>query len=137
MGGCASQPVLDHVQALVQSGGANLAAAGEPARAAYAALQAFFPGALAAKTITPENIQVALLLAQPDLNRLLIALSIGSVFFGANTYIGNGPNFMVKAIAQHQRVHTPSFLGYILRYTLPCMLPMLLVVWWVFFRAGH
>jgi len=64
----------------------------------------------------------------------LLAVSIGSVFFGANTYIGNGPNFMVKAIADHQKVHTPTFLGYIVKYTLPFMLPMLIVVWLLFFR---
>jgi Na+/H+ antiporter NhaD/arsenite permease-like protein len=59
---------------------------------------------------------------------------VGAVFFGANTYIGNGPNFMVKAIADHQKVSTPSFGGYVLRYALPFMVPMLIVVWWVFFR---
>jgi Na+/H+ antiporter NhaD/arsenite permease-like protein len=56
------------------------------------------------------------------------------VFFGANTYIGNGPNFMVKAIAEQQKAHTPSFLGYVFKYTFPVMVPMLLVVWWLFFR---
>ncbi|MCD6051528.1 MAG: citrate transporter, partial [Verrucomicrobia bacterium] len=61
-------------------------------------------------------------------------ISIGSVFFGANTYIGNGPNFMVKAIADQQNVHTPSFLGYVFKYTLPIMLPMLIIVWFLFFR---
>jgi len=65
----------------------------------------------------------------------ILAISAGSVFFGANTYIGNGPNFMVKAIADQQKVHTPGFLGYILRFTLPFMLPMLLLVWWLFFRG--
>ena len=69
-----------------------------------------------------------------NLNLHLLAVSIGSVFFGANTYIGNGPNFMVKAIADHQKVHTPSFLGYIVRFTLPYMMPMVFVVWWFFFR---
>ncbi|MCU0784194.1 MAG: sodium:proton antiporter [Verrucomicrobia bacterium] len=64
----------------------------------------------------------------------LLAVSIGAVFFGANTYIGNGPNFMVKSIADHQQVHTPGFLGFIFKYSLPCMLPMLLLVWWLFFR---
>jgi len=64
----------------------------------------------------------------------ILAISAGSVFFGANTYIGNGPNFMVKAIADHQKVHTPTFLGYIARYTLPFMLPMLVLVWLAFFR---
>ena len=65
---------------------------------------------------------------------MILAISAGSVFFGANTYIGNGPNFMVKAIADHQKVHTPSFIGYVLRFTVPFMLPMLIVVWLIFFR---
>jgi Na+/H+ antiporter NhaD/arsenite permease-like protein len=64
----------------------------------------------------------------------ILAISVGSVFFGANTYIGNGPNFMVKSIADHQKVHTPTFLGFILRFTLPFMVPMLIVVWLIFFR---
>jgi Na+/H+ antiporter NhaD/arsenite permease-like protein len=64
----------------------------------------------------------------------ILAVSAGSVFFGANTYIGNGPNFMVKAIADHQHVHTPGFLGYITRYTVPFMVPMLIAVWLIFFR---
>jgi Na+/H+ antiporter NhaD/arsenite permease-like protein len=64
----------------------------------------------------------------------ILAISAGSVFFGANTYIGNGPNFMVKAIADHHKVHTPSFISYIVRFTIPFMLPMLLIVWLIFFR---
>lgn len=78
--------------------------------------------------------EVAALLSHPPLAKLLMAISMGAVFFGANTYIGNGPNFMVKAIADQQNCHTPSFPGYILRFTLPFMLPTLLVVWWLFFR---
>jgi Na+/H+ antiporter NhaD/arsenite permease-like protein len=66
---------------------------------------------------------------------IILAISTGAVFFGANTYIGNGPNFMVKAIADHQKVHTPSFIAYIVRFTLPFMLPMLVVVWLLFFRG--
>lgn len=56
------------------------------------------------------------------------------MFFGANTYIGNGPNFMVKSIAEQQKVHTPGFVGYILRFTLPVMVPMLVLIWALFFR---
>ena len=74
----------------------------------------------------------ALLASHPH---IILAISVGSVFFGANTYIGNGPNFMVKAIADQQHVHTPNFVSYVLRYTLPFMLPMLLIVWLVFFRG--
>ena len=65
----------------------------------------------------------------------ILAISIGSVFFGANTYIGNGPNFMVKAIADQQHVHTPDFVTYIWKHTLPFMLPMLVIVWLIFFRG--
>lgn len=63
---------------------------------------------------------------------LVIAVSLGSVFFGAMTYIGNGPNFMVKAIADSTGAHTPSFFGYILKYSLPVLLPILLITGWIF-----
>ncbi len=76
-----------------------------------------------------------------DVNHLLatqtinvVAVSVGAVFFGANTYIGNGPNFMVKAIADQHNIRTPTFLGFVFKYTLPYMLPMLVIVWWIFFR---
>jgi Na+/H+ antiporter NhaD/arsenite permease-like protein len=65
----------------------------------------------------------------------ILAVSTGAVFFGANTYIGNGPNFMVKAIADHPKVHTPTFVGYIARFTVPFMLPMLIIIWLLFFHA--
>ena len=104
----------------------------EHIRNAVAAMQQFHPSDLAG-TATADQMQVAYLVGNPELQPHLLAISFGSVFFGANTYIGNGPNFMVKAIADHQKVHTPSFLAYIGRYTLPFMLPMLLIVWWRFF----
>jgi len=65
----------------------------------------------------------------------LIAISVGAVFFGAATYIGNGPNFMVKAIADHAKVHMPTFPGYIWKFALPFLLPTLLVIWLIFFRG--
>jgi Na+/H+ antiporter NhaD/arsenite permease-like protein len=58
----------------------------------------------------------------------LVAISVGAVFFGALTYIGNGPNFMVKAIAQHAKVKTPNFINYILRYSLPILIPLLALI---------
>lgn len=64
---------------------------------------------------------------------LLEALSAGAVFFGAMTYIGNGPNLMVKSIAEQSGVKMPGFGGYLLRYSLPLLLPVLVVVWLVFF----
>jgi len=65
----------------------------------------------------------------------LLAISVGAVFFGAATYIGNGPNFMVKAIADQRHIRAPTFLEFVVKFTLPILLPVLLVVWWFFFRA--
>jgi Na+/H+ antiporter NhaD/arsenite permease-like protein len=55
------------------------------------------------------------------------------VFFGAMTYIGNGPNFMVKSIAEAAGVRVPSFLGYVFRYSVPLLLPILSAVGWLVF----
>lgn len=63
----------------------------------------------------------------------LTAISVASVFFGAMTYIGNGPNFMVKSIAEQIGIKMPSFFGYILRFSLPFLLPALILVWLLFF----
>ena len=63
----------------------------------------------------------------------LTAISVGAVFFGAMTYIGNGPNFMVKAIAERAKVETPGFFSYIVRYALPILLPVLFLVGILFF----
>lgn len=63
----------------------------------------------------------------------LKAISIAAVFFGALTYIGNGPNFMVKSIAEQIGIKMPSFFGYIIRFSIPFLLPLLILVWLVFF----
>jgi len=65
----------------------------------------------------------------------ILAISVGAVFFGAATYIGNGPNFMVKAIAEQQNVSTPSFFGFIFKFALPFLLPVLITVWLLFFHG--
>ena len=62
----------------------------------------------------------------------LRAISLGAVFFGACTYIGNGPNFMVKAIADSAGAHTPGFFSYIVKYTLPILIPIYVLVWYIF-----
>ena len=58
---------------------------------------------------------------------LLIGISLGAVFMGAMTYIGNGPNFMVKSIAEQAGVRMPSFFGYML-YTTAILVPLFLLV---------
>ena len=65
--------------------------------------------------------------------RLLQAISLGAVFMGANTYIGNGPNFMVKAIAEEAKVKMPSFFGY-MAYSGAILPPLFAVVTLIFFR---
>ena len=62
---------------------------------------------------------------------LLVAISLGAVFMGANTYIGNAPNFMVKAIAEEQKVKMPSFFGYML-WSVAILVPLFVVVTFVF-----
>ena len=62
---------------------------------------------------------------------LLLAVSLGAVFMGANTYIGNGPNFMVKTVAESAGVRMPSFFGYML-YSGAILLPLFAAVTWLF-----
>ena len=61
----------------------------------------------------------------------LVAISIGAVFMGANTYIGNGPNFMVKSIAEHAGVKMPSFFGYMV-YSLFVLVPIFIAITFIF-----
>jgi len=63
----------------------------------------------------------------------LRAISAGAVFMGANSYIGNGPNFMVKAIAEEYKLKMPSFFGY-MAYSFAILIPLYIVVTLVFFR---
>ena len=58
---------------------------------------------------------------------LLKAISMGAVFFGAMTYIGNGPNFMVKAIAEQNKIEMPSFFGYMFKFSLIVLLPIYVI----------
>ena len=131
--------IVEKVQLLVQNHGAGLAAItgphAEAIRHTYEALQKYHAGALAAGNVGVEQIEVAFLLGHGAFNQFIIAISIGAVFFGAGTYIGNGPNFMVKSIAHHQRVSAPTFLGFVFKYSLPYLGPMLVLIWLLFFRT--
>jgi Na+/H+ antiporter NhaD/arsenite permease-like protein len=85
-------------------------------------------------THEPGHGVLALLDGQFIREDLLIAISLGAVFMGANTYIGNGPNFMVKSIAEQSGVRMPSFFGYIFRYSLPILIPLFLIITVIFMR---
>ncbi len=64
---------------------------------------------------------------------LLKAICIGAVFFGSLTYIGNAPNFMVKAVAEEQGLEMPSFVGYVAKFSLVVLLPVFVLVQLIFF----
>jgi Na+/H+ antiporter NhaD/arsenite permease-like protein len=69
----------------------------------------------------PEGMQLAT-------DPFLKAISMGAVFFGALTYIGNGPNFMVKSIAEQSGIDMPSFFGYMIKFSLIVCLPIYVIV---------
>jgi len=71
----------------------------------------------------------------PESWKYIQAISVSAVIFGAMTYIGNGPNFMVKSIAEQAHVKMPSFFGYMIKYSIPILLPICALIWFIFFRA--
>lgn len=85
--------------------------------------EAMVPGACAIGTPT----------GNPEFVALLKGISAGSVFMGANTYIGNAPNFMVKSIAEEAGIAMPSFFGYMFKYSIPILIPVFLIVTFLFF----
>lgn len=88
---------------------------------------------LASGLLHTDPMNLAELIRTADGESLLRAISCGAVFMGANTYIGNAPNFMVRAIAEEQRIRMPSFVGY-LRWSVPFLFPLWVLVTLVFFR---
>jgi Na+/H+ antiporter NhaD/arsenite permease-like protein len=67
-----------------------------------------------------------------DMDATLLAISAGAVFMGANTYIGNAPNFMVRSIAEERGIAMPSFFGY-MAWSGLILLPLFAVVTFLFF----
>ncbi len=84
----------------------------------------FYPG-------LPEAQAVGLLVTENKV--FLEAVAAGAVFMGANTYIGNAPNFMVKSISEEAGVPMPSFFGYMFRWSIPILIPVFILVTWVFY----
>ena len=69
-----------------------------------------------------------------DIPLTLLAISAGAVFMGANTYIGNAPNFMVKSISESSGISMPSFFGYFFKWAVPILMPLFLIVTYLFFK---
>ena len=68
-----------------------------------------------------------------DMPNTLLAISAGAVFMGANTYIGNAPNFMVKSISESSGIEMPSFFGYFFKWAIPILFPLFILVSFLFF----
>ncbi len=129
--------IVQQVHHLVQTQGADLTRISGPdsteIRNTFAALLRYHYELVASGSVTTGDIATAYLLGNHGL--YVQAISLGAVFFGACTYIGNGPNFMVKSIAEQSGVECPSFFGYVIRFTLPALIPVFFLVWLFFFRA--
>ena len=93
---------------------------------------AFAASAAGLQGIAPHGPYIGALALDPHAAKVLAAISTGSVFMGANTYIGNAPNFMVKAIAEGSGVRMPSFFGY-MAYSVGLLVPLFVLVSVVFF----
>lgn len=93
----------------------------------------FLSAAMGLFSVTGHEGVQFLLAEHPHLVR---AISVGAVFFGAMTYIGNGPNFLVKSIADKSGANAPHFLEYVYRFALPILLPVFFLTWWIFFKTA-
>jgi Na+/H+ antiporter NhaD/arsenite permease-like protein len=89
--------------------------------------------ALAAGTLGGSAQNLGLLVQSALGAKLLYAISCGAVFMGANTYIGNGPNLMVRSIAEHAGIEMPSFGAYMV-YSITILIPLFVLISLVFFR---
>lgn len=103
-----------------------------PTYVTFASLACGVVGGQTGRTIDPSDLEVLVSIPQGAL--FLKAVSCGSVLMGANTYIGNGPNFMVKAIAEENGVKMPSFFGYML-WSGAILIPLFIGVTLIFFRS--
>jgi Na+/H+ antiporter NhaD/arsenite permease-like protein len=97
----------------------------------------FFNMALGNLGMTEAMVPAACDIGNPSCNPLFIeylkAISAGSVFMGANSYIGNAPNFMVKSIAEEAGVPMPSFFGYMFKYSIPFLIPIFVLITYILF----
>jgi Na+/H+ antiporter NhaD/arsenite permease-like protein len=132
-----NQDVVNQVYHLMQSHGADITAVAganaEEVRNTFAVLMKYHADLAASGSVPIADIQVCYLIANHSI--YIKAISLAAVFFGAMTYIGNGPNFMVKSIAEQTGAQCPSFGGYIAKYSLPILIPIFALIWWLFFTG--
>ena len=96
----------------------------------------FLTAAMASQGASINSMQQVIQFANGGFHNSVLdlkAISVAAVFFGAFTYIGNGPNFMVKSIAEQIGIKMPSFFGYIIRFSIPILIPLFIMTWLIFF----
>jgi Na+/H+ antiporter NhaD/arsenite permease-like protein len=128
--------LVTQMQQLIQNhagGVVSMAGRSPEMQNTYLTLLRYHADAVLSGSVSPGVVAVSYIIGNHGV--YLQAISLGAVFFGACTYIGNGPNFMVKSIAEQAGVETPSFFGYVIRYTLPVLIPVFVLIWLLFFRT--
>ena len=130
-----NEEMVKQVLYLVQTHGADFSQAIGPhadeIKNTFATLVKYHSDLVASGNVPVDDINVSYLIANHNI--YIQAISIAAVFFGAMTYIGNGPNFMVKSIAEQSGVECPSFFGYVVKYSLPVLLPIFGLIWFLYF----
>lgn len=141
--GTLDQNLVDRATTIVKRPGSDLTAADlaglseeqqAELRGAIDTLLHYHGDRVSTGSLSDEETRVGFLVGHPKLNLYLVAISMGAVLFGAMTYIGNGPNFMVKSIAEHAGADVPSFFGYVFKFAIPVLLPVLVLIWLIFLR---
>ncbi|MEO8167345.1 MAG: sodium:proton antiporter [bacterium] len=131
------EEMVKQVMHLVKTQGADVSQVlgihADEVRRTFTTLVTYHGDLVVSGNVPVDDVKVSYLIGNHNI--YIKAISIAAVFFGAMTYIGNGPNFMVKSIADQLGVKCPSFFGYIFKYSLPVLLPIFFVIWWLFFRG--
>ncbi len=129
------QDIVAQVRHLVATHGSDIAlVAGrhsEEIRNTFATLLKYHGNMVASGNVPLDDINLSYLIGNHNI--YLKSISISAVFFGAFTYIGNGPNFMVKSLAIQAGADVPDFVRYIGKYSIPILLPVFAGVWYLFF----
>ena len=132
-----NEEIVKQVYHLVQTHGSDIGQITGPyaveIKNTFTTLMKYHSDLVAAGYVPIDDINVSYLIGNHNI--YIQAISIAAVFFGACTYIGNGPNFMVKSIAEQSGVLCPSFFGYIVKYSLPVLLPVFAIIWLICFHG--
>ncbi|MBN1446865.1 MAG: sodium:proton antiporter [Bacteroidetes bacterium] len=126
--------LVDQVKEVIANGALqapNFMQYSEDVRSTVQTLVEYHSSMVAANDVPLSDIQVSELISSHGI--YVVAISVSAVFFGAMTYIGNAPNFMVKSIAEQMGAKMPSFFGYMFKFSIPILLPIFVLIWWLYF----